>query len=531
MPDNMIDASKENLKNHANMQRSNLRRSSMVDKIASSRAPRCRLHTVLVATVMVLVWGFFFWKIYSFNNSRSLMISDKPSSPHHQNAPQAELPLLPQEINLEHLINLTHTPIFEYSRAVINTEHFKGVRTELTRINQRLLGPWTRVQETDIAAVKIPQTAPITLQIPLPPRADTRIFSFGMATTVLRLHDSLSGVSHWMSNSQAQLHILAPSDENATEMETSMRKASINATIHVDEKPFAQRYISLLKTLYDERSINTRWLVLTDDDTFFPSIASLASHLTQNYDSRLSLLIGAMSDDLSVIGLYGLSASGGGGIFISIPLAEQVLQEPTWSKCLVLAHDEGDELLNDCLNRFTSVRPVFDRALHQMDIYNGEGSSPEAGYLESGRELLSIHHWKTWFEFYVAQGAAVALATGSEGIFQRWLFDGDTVLSNGYSIVEYPRAGDYGGITEKELAEVEYTWNEGDPEELWRYVHMMGPLRPRKTSERKRSARLFDAVGILAPEGRAIRQIYVEKSQINTAFRPRERVVELVWLI
>ena len=147
-----------------------------------------------------------------------------------------------------------------------------------------------------------------------------------------------------------------------------------------------------------------------------------------------------------------------------------------------------------------------------------------------GRKLLSIHHWKTWYDFNVSQGAAVAVATGDEGIFQRWLFEGDTVLSNGYSVVEYPRTGDYGGITEKELGEVEYTWNEGDPEELWRYVHMMGPLRPRKTSEKKRSARLVDAVEVSIHEGRALRQTYVEKSQINTVFRPRERVVELLWL-
>ncbi|KAH7333405.1 hypothetical protein BKA65DRAFT_527563 [Rhexocercosporidium sp. MPI-PUGE-AT-0058] len=238
-----------------------------------------------------------------------------------------------------------------------------------------------------------------------------------------------------------------------------------------------------------------------------------------------------MSDDLRVIELYGLSVAGGGGIFISVPLAEQLLKERIWETCTRLLNNEGDELLDSCLNKFTPFRPTFDPSLHQMDIYNGDGSSPEAGYIESGRKLLSIHHWKTWYEFDVSLGAAVALATGNEGIFQRWLFDGNTVLTNGYSVVEYPQTGGYGGITTQELAEVEYTWNEGDQEELWRYVHMMGPLRPRKTSEKKRSARLVDAVEVIVPEGRAIRQTYVEKAVISTAFRPRERVVELIWLI
>ncbi|CZS99309.1 uncharacterized protein RCO7_00577 [Rhynchosporium graminicola] len=382
-----------------------------------------------------------------------------------------------------------------------------------------------------MATVVVPQLLTLTLRVPLPPKADTGIFSFGMATNISRMNDSLPGISHWMLHSEAQLHILAPVEEYASVLEARLRKASVNVTIHTDETPFARRYVSLIQKLYDERSPETRWLVLTDDDTFFPSIASLASHFTDNYDSSKSIIVGAISDDLRVIELYGLLAAGGGGIFISVPLARQLLQQPTWSKCMAFSNNEGDELLDKCLNTFTQVRPVFDQALHQMDIYNGEGSSPEAGYLESGRKLLSIHHWKTWYDFNVAQGAAVAVATGHEGIFQRWLFDGDTVLSNGYSVVEYPRAGSYGGITEKELEGVEYTWNEGDPEELWRYVHMMGPLRPRKTSEKKRSAKLVDAVEVITPEGRAIRQIYVERSQSNTAFRPRDRVVELIWLI
>ncbi|KAG4418000.1 hypothetical protein IFR04_008894 [Cadophora malorum] len=381
-----------------------------------------------------------------------------------------------------------------------------------------------------MSAAAIPMKETLVLEIPIPPEADTSIFSFGMASTVPRMQDSISGISHWLSHSQAQLHVLAPADHNASHVEAHMRKAYMNVTIHANQLPFAKRYVSLVEKLYKERSANTRWLVLVDDDTFFPSLASLASHFTRTYDPTVPLIVGAISDDLRVIEIYGMAVSGGGGIFISIPLAEQLLEKRVWSKCLALPNNEGDELLDNCLNIFTQVRPTFDSSLHQMDIYNGEGSSPEAGYLESGRKLLSIHHWKTWYDFNVSQGAAVAVATGDEGIFQRWLFEGDTVLSNGYSVVEYPRTGDYGGITEKELGEVEYTWNEGDPEELWRYVHMMGPLRPRKTSEKKRSARLVDAVEVSIHEGRALRQTYVEKSQINTVFRPRERVVELLWL-
>ncbi len=443
-----------------------------------------------------------------------------------------EKPLELEERDLMHLDHVTHTPVFEYSRRVIRTEQFVGERPDMTRINKSLVGPLVRVRKTGMSAVAVPKHEILTLRVPVSPKVDTGIFSFGMATTVPRMRDSTGGISHWLPNSNAPLHILAPAHEDASKIETQLRQASMNITFHPDETPFARRYFSLIKKLYEERSPKTQWLVLADDDTFFPSLTTLASHLTRAYDPSTLIIIGALSDDLRVIEQYGLSASGGGGIFISVPLAAHLVQPSIWEKCLGLPNNEGDELLDSCLNKFTQFKPTFEPLLHQMDIYNGDDSPPEAGYIESGRQLLSVHHWKTWYEFDVAKGAAVARATGDEGVFQRWLFDGDTVLSNGYSVVEYPRSGEYGGITEKELAEVEYTWNEGDQEEMWRYVHMMGPLRPRKTSEKKRSARLVDAMEVVAPEGRGVRQVYVEKSvKNNTAFRPRDRVVELLWLL
>lgn len=63
---------------------------------------------------------------------------------------------------------------------------------------------------------------------------------------------------------------------------------------------------------------------------------------------------------------------------------------------------------------------------------------------------------------------------------------------------------------------------------------MMGPLRPRKTSRMKRSARLVDVVQIIVSEGRGIRQIYVEKSENRNpnenhiSWRTEERLVGLL---
>ncbi|KAL5331386.1 hypothetical protein ACEPPN_000916 [Leptodophora sp. 'Broadleaf-Isolate-01'] len=263
------------------MQQSSQSRSSLVAKIASSRVSRCRLNIVLLASVMALVWGFFFWEVYFFSNPNSAHIDDQlPLLPHHA-LPHVERPQISQELDLGHLIRFTHTPIIEYTRRVIKTAHFQGERPELTRINQRLLGPWIHVGRAELSAVAIPQTATLVVEVPRLSKADTSIFSFGMATTVPRMQDSLPGISHWLSHSKVQLHILAPADDNAAMLEVRMRKASMNVTIHADEASFAQRYVSLIKKLYEERSAKTRWLVLADDDTFFPVCTS---HTYSLYD-------------------------------------------------------------------------------------------------------------------------------------------------------------------------------------------------------------------------------------------------------
>lgn len=57
---------------------------------------------------------------------------------------------------------------------------------------------------------------------------------------------------------------------------------------------------------------------------------------------------------------------------------------------------------------------------------------------ESSRLLLTIHHWKSWFSVNIPMVANVSEACGEECVLQRYYFDDNTVLNNGYSINEYP---------------------------------------------------------------------------------------------
>lgn len=202
---------------------------------------------------------------------------------------------------------------------------------------------------------------------------------------------------------------------------------------------------------------NTKWLALIDDDTFFPNLGSLLSHLEERYNPKLPQVISGVSDDIVQIKKHGLMPFGGGGIFLSVPFAAMIVDNaypgtagailgehfPTppnpeyspfgplvdhmdtditahpglnyiidpdspyrhstaFKRCLESDRIEGDQILSDCINKQTSVRPQYDINLHQLDL-KGDAS----GFFESGRTSLTVHHWKTWFEVDIPSVASV----------------------------------------------------------------------------------------------------------------------------
>lgn len=290
-----------------------------------------------------------------------------------------------------------------------------------------------------------------------------------------------------------------------------MLEQGINVTIHISSVPLAKAYFCLIKLLYETRTPETEWLVLIDDDTFFPSLPYLVSHLESNYDASKEVLVAAMSDNMDQITSNGIIPYGGGGIFISVPLAASLTTPKVWDACITSYRDQGDQIVNDCLNEHSQVRPSFDLGLNQMDI-RGDPS----GYFESGRRLLSVHHWKTWYQANIPMAGNVSKACGFECVFQRWQFEDDTVLSNGYSINNYPDG--IAGMVK--LDRVEKTWDGY----MSTFVHYMGPLREAVPKGQKRTAELVEAVEM---QDVGVRQIYVERAGSDD---DKDRVVELLWL-
>jgi hypothetical protein len=475
------------------------------------RASRCLISIALSACCTGLI---FFCAILGTNDNRVITYAKSSSD-----AAKSSLDVFGHQAhNLSYLMKHDLTPNFSYSRRLIKTEHFNGDRPTLSVVNKMLPITPQILDTYHPANVAITSLPPLTLRVPNSPKVGSCIFSFGMSTKIPRLKGSISQLEHWLSNTDCPLNVLVPPGDGDLHLQQTIRDLFINATITTTDLEFAKSYFSLIKPLYEARTPSTQWLVLMDDDTFVPSLPALTDHFTTTYKAEEEMLVSATSDDLDQIRTFGLIPFGGGGVFISVPLAERLLRPETWEACLAIPQSQGDGLLNDCLGQHSIVRPIIDHGLNQMDI--GGSDEPVAGYMESGRRMLTVHHWKSWFYVDMAMVAKVAEATGDEGVLMRWMFEGNLVLSNGYSIVEY-----VGGVDGIDFEAVELTWAKIG--EQRRYLHHVGPLREKLGKDKKRTYLIAEAEAV--EDG--VRQIYINRVEgKNDSSTEIDRVIELVWL-
>jgi hypothetical protein len=443
-----------------------------------------------------------------------------------QHPSQLEPELEPETQSQTQILDLLYlekhklTPSFSYSRRTIKTKSFDGKRETLTKINATLFDTPDILDVDELwnrnTTIDIPPS--LTLHVPSSPQVNTSIISFGIATTALRLPDAFPNLEHWLSNTSSPLHVVVaePEENQLSELQSQLNDLSVKATLTNTSLPFSKAYFSLIKELYDARTPETQWIVLIDDDTFIPSLPALLTHLNTAYDSSQEIVISAETENIEQIKIFGIQPFGGGGIFISVPLAAFITQPDVWDSCLRSSSPNGDHIVNKCLEAHSSVRVTYDMGLNQMDI-RGDFFEP-AGYFENGRQMLTIHHWRSWFDVDMPAVSTVSKVCGDEGVLMRWRFEGDVVLSNGYSIVEYPQ-----GISDEGLKGVELTWSD----QKWRYVHRIGPLRKKLGRDRKRAFGMVETV--VLEEG--VRQTYLERAEEDKGkVIGIDRIVELLWL-
>ena len=439
-------------------------------------------------------------------------------------------------------------PVKYARRDIVIRSNVKAQRNSITKIEEPLFGELSIVKPgVEINEPGLPQCLePLFLDVPAfsatPPDASHIIF--GAATTLGRLEVSLPFFERWLAHTNARLFVVvtgpfdsAPNPEHMADLESRMHDLGLAVTLVKPLSPkdgFLERYFSLVKILYANREEHTRWLGFIDDDTFVTSMSALVSTL-DNYDHTQLRYLGALSEEWWTVILYGLIGMGGAGIFLSVPLAE----------ILDANHDEckknsrmgfGDHKIYECIQRYTATPLTSVSGLHQIDIHGDR-----SGVFESGRQILTLHHWKEGYWDEKGEGPdgirhgrwfpmdQMSLVTDvcDRCYLQRWKFGNDTILSNGYSISIYPR----GALktTKKKplrLEKMEYTWvtpMKVDDSSNKGWDHYLGPLRPPLKLEDEKIPYRFLA-GVKVDGG--VRQYYRHLGKDGDM----DTVMELFWI-
>jgi hypothetical protein len=433
------------------------------------------------------------------------------------------------------------TENFIYTRRCVKPAYGKVNRDAVASIAQPLIdGTTTLNTKASCTQFAPPPCEPITLEVPPPFPAHANQYghlAFGIASNYERVQESLPSFAHWLAGTGAQLvAVIADADEepakkNLRALQTLYRDAGVNATIiapklkeslpRKDQNegdklrvPAAveQLHFLLIRDILDISSPQTQWLGVLDDDTFFPSLEALHRALRE-HDHTRPFWLGALADNWISVKSWGFMAFGGAGTFLSMPLAKEL--EPQLESCVrETTVKTGDGMLRDCVYQRSATKLTLVEGLYQHDFMGDP-----AGFFESGRRALSLHHWKSWYRAPVVAMAAVAHVCG-DCFMQRWRFAKDTMLANGYSITVYRE-----GVDKVDLSRMEGTFNEADG----RFDFVYGPFRPRLGNDQKKSYRLVGVDGG-TKKGERLRQAYVYRAKRDEeGVEPVDEVVELVW--
>ncbi|GAB0136929.1 hypothetical protein EsDP_00005214 [Epichloe bromicola] len=366
---------------------------------------------------------------------------------------------------------------------------------------------------------------PITVQVPLPfPQRDYAEFIFGVASSAQRLETSIPQFKHWLRGTKARLLAIVTdhgfSKRQMKKLESHFNQSGIhfigvrpqNMSVGVNEQHFVA-----VRDLVQHAEPSTKWGVIIDDDTFFPSLYPVAEML-DGQNASVPAYVGGLSENKDAVSFHGHMAYGGGGVFLSMPLLK--LLEPHVESCLDESKiREGDGLIKYCVEEKTGTNFTEVKGLHQLDLGGDMG-----GFYESGKWHLSLHHWKTWHQAPVDKIAKVAHFCGG-CLFQRWRFGPDTLFANGYSIATYEK-----GTANLQLDRTESTFTESGKGDDWEWS--LGPMRDRTPEGEKKSYLLIDAELV----GDHLRQVYVHRApqpeagrEVSLEHAPKDEVIELWW--
>jgi len=462
----------------------------------------------------------------------------------HMRRPELPFPTSNKTCGADHaiLVGLHTTPDIEYRRRCIRVVPSENIQRTSLQNESRHLFPkhverynLTNIKATDCRLVLPSCQGRLNLQVPVQvteDAVDTSTLLFGAATSLERLNLTLIQMSRWLGNTHTRLVVVVSHpgrEKQFPPVESHAASLGIDITLVSNTPPKegpdseigqASQHFAISRALYEHRSESHRWFVVIEDDTFFPSLPVLAQTLS-SYDPAIPWYLGALSEDERSVKSSGNMAYGGAGIILSLPVLETL--ERHYNACMTTT-TPGDALYRDCIYRYSSPTVQFTRlpGLHQLDMKGGDLS----GFYESGlKPLLSIHHYNSYHVFLVHYAHIIADIAGSKSFLQRYLFGDDAILTNGYSIAQYPF-----GVADIDLNLVEQTFDVVEGQEHM-FDSSLGHLRPKLQVGLEKNSWIL-AYTFTTDEGN-VRQFYVKRANnwgvLNGAEPKPDSVFELDW--
>lgn len=438
---------------------------------------------------------------------------------------------------------------FEYSKRYIQPIRQNIPRKSMTKLDQQFLAE--EAQVVDTSRTYQPQHCPEPLAVPVskspfPATVNASDFMFGVSTTYKRFTDPAINMinewAYWLTDGKGNsnegkliLMLLDASFEELTDASDTLKDAGIDVEVYRSDPTMimAVRYLTLVPTMYNHPDRKwKKWLVICDDDTFFPSVQGLIERL-EKYDHTFPMYIGTFSEDVFNIARHGPQAFGGAGVFLSVPMAEMI--DESYEDCKTEEKireansgwgPQGDIILRRCIEDNTETKLTLLNDLWQLDMY-GDPS----GFYESGIKPLSVHHYRggPWHIAHPLYYTQVAHYCGEDCTLQRFQTADDFIISNGFSVAHYPEGIDF------DVHQFERTFAPAPEDKGWNYDFIMGPQRPSlaKTG-RKLSWDLQEATTL---EDGSVSQVYLRKhsdwrwkKEDGSPMSEMDGIVELVWL-
>jgi len=438
---------------------------------------------------------------------------------------------------------------FEYTKRYVQISRESGTRKSITELDEDFMPD--QVTMVDVKkkyqTEKCPQPlrVPVT-QSPFPATANASDFIFGVSTTYKRFMDPrtspINEWSYWLTDSKGHsnggklvLMLLGASVQELEDAYGRLRNVGIDVDVYQSDTKMemAVRYLTLVPTLYNHpKRKDKKWIVICDDDTFFPSFHALAEKF-EGYNHERPMYIGTFSEDANNIARHGEQAFGGAGVFLSVPMAKIVTDKYEACKTDEKIKEsntgwgpQGDILLRKCIYENSETRLTMVQDLWQLDLF-GDPS----GFYESGIKPLSLHHYRggSWHKALPWHYTKVSHICGEDCMMQRFQTADNFIISNGFSIAYYPKGIDF------DLDQFERTFRSAPDDKGWNLDFKFGPQRPSLLRTGRKVS--WDLQEANLNEDGTLTQIYVRKHDDHrwknpdgSAMSSTDGLIELIWL-